>query len=302
MAVSVGSGLWIILTLAVVLFYFLVFDVFPKVELLARLFLIGKLREKGNRSKIFNLFDVPKRWFTHFYMLGVVVNTSLLILLARVVVFRVPFPQPVQNIFNTLWAPNHTPEGVSGTAVVLVLVMEELQVLRRCYECLFVSVFSDSKISVVHYIMGLLLYLTFGSCILASTDFNNFRMTGVDQMGLVCVVVGCFLFFLASMLQHQTLHILSKLRKSHSGVVENRQHLLPNGGLFEYVSCPHFFTEILIYLAMNIVVQFQHQACLSIGIFVLVNQVIMSLMTHDWYRKNFRMFPKDRKAVFPYLL
>lgn len=61
MAVSVGSGLWIILTLAVVLFYFLVFDVFPKVELLARLFLIGKLREKGSRSKIFNLFDVPKR-------------------------------------------------------------------------------------------------------------------------------------------------------------------------------------------------------------------------------------------------
>ncbi|XP_046553411.1 polyprenol reductase-like [Haliotis rubra] len=195
MAVSVGSGLWIALTLAVVLFYFLVFYVFPHVEVLARLYLIGKLREKESKSKIFSLFDVPKRWFTHFYVVGIVVNTSLIVLLMRVVVFHVPFPQPVQNILNTLWAPNYTPEGVSGTAVVVVLVMEELQVLRRCYECLYVSVFSDSRISVVHYIMGILLYLTFGSCILASTDFNNFKLTGVDQMGLVYIVMGCFLFF-----------------------------------------------------------------------------------------------------------
>lgn len=42
------------------------------------------------------------------------------------------------------------------TAVVLGML--SVQVLRRLYECLFVSVFSDSRIHLVHYILGIFFY------------------------------------------------------------------------------------------------------------------------------------------------
>ena len=42
------------------------------------------------------------------------------------------------------------------TAVVLSML--SLQVARRLYECLFVSVFSSSRIHVLHYVLGLFFY------------------------------------------------------------------------------------------------------------------------------------------------
>jgi 3-oxo-5-alpha-steroid 4-dehydrogenase 3 len=35
---------------------------------------------------------------------------------------------------------------------------------------------------------------------------------------------------------------------------------------------------------------------------VLVNQVVAALMSHHWYRRSFRDYPPQRKAIVPYLL
>ncbi|XP_041360054.1 polyprenol reductase-like [Gigantopelta aegis] len=242
-------------------------------------------------------YDVPKRWFLHFYIVGVVVNFVLLsfILLGW-------FPQPVYSLLHLLHMPNRIPE-VDVLPVLLVLVMELIQVVRRAYECLYVHVFSNSNMSIVHYVIGLLFYAMFGVCMLSAVDYKHLTVTTehTSAHDVAHYILGFTIFTIASVCQHGSFQTLASLRKSSSGQVENTKHLIPSGGLFEYVCCPHFFTEIIIYLAMNIVLGFEHQTAVAYLIFVIVNQSIMSWMSHRWYRENFSSYPPKRAAVIPFI-
>lgn len=77
---------------------------------------------------------------------------------------------------------------------------------------------------------------------------------------------------------------------------------MPSGGLFELISCPHYFAEILIYISLAIV-----QCGLSVTwwlvvCFVVVNQVIMGISNHQWYLNKFPNYPRNRRAVIPFLI
>ena len=64
--------------------------------------------------------------------------------------------------------------------VWLVLALVCMQVTRRLYECLFVSVFSDSKMSILHYILGVYFYSCVGLTALlhlGSGEQNTLRGT-----------------------------------------------------------------------------------------------------------------------------
>ena len=58
----------------------------------------------------------------------------------------------VQNGLCTVWQ----------LEAVIAMVMVCLQIGRRLYECLFVSVFSDSRMHWLHYILGLYFYTAVG--------------------------------------------------------------------------------------------------------------------------------------------
>ena len=79
-------------------------------------------------------------------------------------------------------------------------------------------------------------------------------------------------------------------------------HIIPHGGLFEYVSCPHYFAEILIYTGFYFVTHFDN-SFLSLLVWVIVNQITCALMSHAWYREKFgASYPRHRRAIIPYLL
>ena len=88
-----------------------------------------------------------------------------------------------------------------------------------------------------------------------------------------------------------------------SGKVVNYEHAIPRGGWFEYVSCPHYFMEIIIYLAFLLIGGPRHVTLLSVVIFVITNQLVAGCLTHRWYRAHFgALYPVQRKAVVPFLL
>jgi len=86
-----------------------------------------------------------------------------------------------------------------------------------------------------------------------------------------------------------------------AGKVENTGHHIPHGGLFEYVSSPHYFVEILIYLSFNLITGFLNTKLVCLFIFVVANQFVTGYFTHVWYKKNFKSYPKQRKAIIPYI-
>ena len=86
------------------------------------------------------------------------------------------------------------------------------------------------------------------------------------------------------------------------GKVSTSEHRIPKGSMwFDYISCPHYFMEILIYIAFQIVVGFHHITMISVVIFVIVNQIIAGQISHQWYKKTFKTYPKERTAVIPFI-
>jgi 3-oxo-5-alpha-steroid 4-dehydrogenase 3 len=88
-----------------------------------------------------------------------------------------------------------------------------------------------------------------------------------------------------------------------SGNIINYAHGIPFGGLFDYVSCPHFLYEIGIYAALYLCLNTSHHLWVYVLVFVVSNQTIAALITHKWYHDRFKsQYPANRKALIPYLL
>ena len=105
------------------------------------------------------------------------------------------------------------------------------------------------------------------------------------------------LFFYAWIHQLEAHKIFASMKRKSSS-----SHSVPHGDWFKYVSCPHYLAEILIYLSQVMILGVKHRtACLIFG-WVLTNQIIAGLMSHWWYRKNFKNYPTYRKAVIPFVL
>jgi hypothetical protein len=75
----------------------------------------------------------------------------------------------------------------------------------------------------------------------------------------------------------------------------------PTGDWFYYVSCPHLFAEILIYLSLLVCLVWSELACYW---WLVVAHVTCSLFLsarqmHNWYRNKFEDYPKNRTSLFP---
>lgn len=96
-------------------------------------------------------------------------------------------------------------------------------------------------------------------------------------------------------------HHLATLRKksAHSSNDECKKYVIPSGGLFPFVTMPHYFCEILAWLGLACVTQ-QFNAFMSVA-----NMVSYlggrSVATTRWYRSKFPDYPADRKHLIPLL-
>jgi len=114
-------------------------------------------------------------------------------------------------------------------------------------------------------------------------------------------VLGVIIFIWAWYKEHQSAVILADLRKDEKGQVVSMAHKIPQGGLFELISCPHMTCEILIYVAIYLILQ-NSTTFFYIVVWVASNQIQVALFNHSWYKKTFEAYPKHRKAIIPYVL
>ena len=98
----------------------------------------GKTRSSPLKpARLRDLLSVPKRWFWHFYVVGVICCVGVWCLCWM----------------GNTWHDNKKIDEWLG------LVMMTFQVARRLYECLFVERPSNAEMHVLHYIAGVLFYL-----------------------------------------------------------------------------------------------------------------------------------------------
>ena len=100
-----------------------------------------------------------------------------------------------------------------------------------------------------------------------------------------------------------TLHsdsIIRNLRSKAEVAAGEKVYRIPRGGMFRWVTCPNYLFEIIGWTGFAV-------CTWSLGsVFVLgisiANLVPRALSTHKWYRQKFEDYPKERKALIPFIL
>ncbi|XP_046814992.1 polyprenol reductase-like isoform X2 [Vespa crabro] len=236
--------------------------------------------------------EVPKRWFKHFYLFATSVSTCFLILFFYTYFMNGTIPEIIYWLLDTSLGKSRK-ALVSSECGFLAITLLTIHCWKRLYETHYVTVFSDKKINISHYIVGHTHYI---GTILSIIDFKELNYEHkLTLLQIVCAII----FLLSSLVQLQTNFILASLRKSNNKVVFYG-YKVAHSGLFKYLSAPLEFTEILVYLMLSVIL-WQSNTFHYITLWVVINQINCAVMTHKWYKKTFQNYPKERKILIPYL-
>lgn len=110
----------------------------------------------------------------------------------------------------------------------------------------------------------------------------------------IFLITGFLLFVLGLYINISSDNKLINLRKIKKG------YFVPKGGLFKYISCPNFFGEILEWFGFALMTF--NIGSLSFFIWTCCNLIPRALAHHKWYKNKFNEYPKERKAILPFLI
>ncbi|XP_036890062.1 polyprenol reductase isoform X2 [Sturnira hondurensis] len=273
----------------------------PGSALLEDLVRYGKTKYGGPpRPAVFRLFDVPKRYFSHFYVISVLWNGFLLWCLMQSLFLGVPLPHWLLTLLSTL-GPAQVQGGELALSPLLVLLLLWLHSWRRLFECLFVSVFSSGVIHVAHYCFALFYYVFLGLTVLSQVPMDSRNGENLLMQVRWFHIFGVMMFIWSSLHQYKSHVILGNLRKNKAGVVVHHNHQIPFGHWFEYVSSPNYLAELMIYVSMAVVFGFRNLTWWLVLTYVFFCQALSALLSHRFYQSKFVSYPKHRKAYLPFL-
>ena len=240
------------------------FGVIARHGKLCSISLIGSNNSNSSASPYFDLNSeylyVPKRYFTHFYVVGILMTSAL-----------------------SLFASTSN----------LVLLMFLAHLIRRLWECLYISHFGDSKMHIIGYICGLAHYIA--APITLTLTFVPRDVISVLMSPTSFVTLG--LFLVANVEQHR-IHRILFIEKSKRLKVRR----IPTGFWFNYVTCPHYTSEILIYSSLCVAVPSNRSAQLLL-LWVISNLAVVSDEQYSWYMTHCSSsdIPASWKRIVPFL-
>ena len=112
-------------------------------------------------------------------------------------------------------------------------------------------------------------------------------------------IIGLIIYLFGFTLNVYSDSILRNLRSKNPTTDEPR-YKIPYGGGFRFVTCPQYLGEIISFIGFA-TMTWNLGAVFVIAITV-GNLVPRALYTHRWFIKNFSGYPKNRKAIIPFLL
>jgi hypothetical protein len=115
-----------------------------------------------------------------------------------------------------------------------------------------------------------------------------------ESLSFTYIISGLLMFIIGFYVNVSSDNKLIKLRTNQ------KDYVIPKGGLFNYVSCPNFLGEIIEWLGFAIMTL--NLGSTSFLIWTICNLIPRSKAHHKWYKENFEKYPTTRKAVIPYLL
>ncbi|XP_028967555.1 polyprenol reductase-like [Galendromus occidentalis] len=111
--------------------------------------------------------------------------------------------------------------AVPFAVALWVQLLTTPQVYRRCYECMFVSVYSDAKVHVRHYAVGYIFFTGIQYSILSMTlRSDSSTILRFSDLFRFNVLIGTLIFAAAFHLEHDTTKRFANFRKDATGKVK----------------------------------------------------------------------------------
>src|SRR5690554_201348 len=117
----------------------------------------------------------------------------------------------------------------------------------------------------------------------------------IDWLTTPQFIIGSLVFIAGAIINKHSDTLLIRLRKPNE-----TGYKIPQGGLFEYVSCPNLFGEVVQWLGFAILTW--SLPGLAFFVWTFANLVPRALSHHKWYLNHFQDYPKKRKAIIPFVL
>ncbi|KAK1275711.1 Polyprenol reductase 1 [Acorus gramineus] len=303
------NAAWVAASLPIVIAFLPISQLLP----FHRLLLQFARRGKTMRSSSFLNFTVPQRYFLHFYVVAVVWTTFLLL--------SACFYAHSSSKESLLLVVGAFQNGCVAWKTVFVLLLMEVQVLRRLYESIYVFNYSPTaRMHMFGYLAGLFFYTAAplslsSSCApelcnyfthqVSSINLRNGESSPVIEFegyALLrfrwCQWLGAAIFMWGWIHQYHCHSILGSLRKRVGG----DEYVIPHGDWFEMVSCPHYLAEIIIYFGVLVATGGLDITIWLLLVFVVSNLSIAAIETHKWYQQKFENYPRSRFAILPLAL
>jgi steroid 5-alpha reductase family enzyme len=105
---------------------------------------------------------------------------------------------------------------------------------------------------------------------------------------------GVALFLIGYAINRHSDRVLFSLRKPGE-----RGYKIPHGGLYRYVSSPNYFGEIVEWCGFALLTL--SPAALVFAIWTIANLAPRARSNHRWYHATFSEYPRERKALIPFM-
>jgi protein-S-isoprenylcysteine O-methyltransferase Ste14 len=108
-------------------------------------------------------------------------------------------------------------------------------------------------------------------------------------------ITGIIIFISGFIINKTSDEKLRELRKHNP-----EEYVIPKGWLFTYISCPHYFGEIIEWTGWAIMTW--SLPGLAFAVFTFANLFPRGWKSHKWYRDKFSDYPPGRKAIVPFII
>lgn len=127
-----------------------------------------------------------------------------------------------------------------------------------------------------------------------SMIYAQYLTQGISEPTINLEYAGVVLFLVGIMGNLYHHFLLSKLR-----VKGDKGYKIPKGGLFKLVICPHYLFEIIDFVGVTFISPTVYACSFTLGTFFYL--MGRSYATRKWYVSKFQNFPKNIKALMPYI-
>lgn len=209
---------------------------------------------------------VPKKWFTHFYILHFIFSVFNVYL---IFIWSCSFPCSFSDIH-------------------LIILENLFQSSRRLFECIYISSFSSTaRIHIFHYLVGIFFYTSIN--IIPLTIYYLNLHNNIGYYNSFIPILSILTFILVSYNQFLCHKVLS---------IQKKYTLPKNTNIFNYVVCPHYLYESVIYLTQFLL--YPSLTYSLVLLWVIVNLSISANQSYIFYKSNDEIGIFQRRII-PYI-